>query len=79
MNISTNLHNLRHLDINAELVTSSSWHLDIKTKLVTNNTSGINKKIKVNAKKLETVTIFKYPGSVVTDKGSKPEKLSTIE
>ena len=31
---------------------------------------------KVNGQKLETVTSFKYLGSVVTDKGSKPEILS---
>ena len=38
-----------------------------KTKLVTNNTSGINTEIKVNGQKLETVTSFKYLGSVITD------------
>ena len=42
------------------------------TKLITNNTSGINKEIKVNGQKLETVKTFKYPGSVVFDEGSKP-------
>ena len=36
-----------------------------KTKLMTNNTSGINKEIKVNGQKLETVTRFKYLGSVI--------------
>ena len=30
-----------------------------KTKLITNNTSGIHAEIKVDAQKLETVTIFK--------------------
>ena len=49
-----------------------------KTKLMTNNTSGINTAIKVNGQKLETVTSFKYLGSVVTDEGSKPEILSRI-
>ena len=49
-----------------------------KTKLMTNNTSGINTEIKVNGQKLETVTIFKYLGSVITDEGSKPEILSRI-
>ena len=49
-----------------------------KTKLVTNNTSCINKEIKVNGQKLETDTSFKYLGSVVSDKGSKPEILSRI-
>ena len=47
-----------------------------KTKLMTNNTSGINTVIKVNEQKLETVTSFKYLGSVITDEGSKPETLS---
>ena len=42
----------------------------------TYNTSGINKEIKVNSQKLETVTSFKCLGSVVSDKGSKPEILS---
>ena len=49
-----------------------------KTKLMTNNTSGINTEIKVNGQKLETVTSFKYLGSVLTDVGSKPEILSRI-
>ena len=43
---------------------------------MTNNTSGINTEIKVNGQKLETVTSFKYLGSVITDEGSKPEILS---
>ena len=42
-----------------------------KTKLMTNNTSGINTtEIKVNGQKLETVTSFKYLGSVISDEGS---------
>ena len=49
-----------------------------KTKLMTNITSGINTEIKVNGQKLETVTSFKYLGSVITDDGSKPEILSRI-
>ena len=49
-----------------------------KTKLMTNNTSGINTEIKVNGQKLETVTSFKYLGSVIIDEGSKPEILSRI-
>ena len=44
--------------------------------LMTNNTSGINTEIKVNGQKLETVTNFKYLGSVITDEGSKPKILS---
>ncbi|WP_294059727.1 hypothetical protein [Thiolapillus sp.] len=49
-----------------------------KTELMTNNTSGINTEIKVNGQKLETVTSFKYLGSVITDEGSKPEILTRI-
>ena len=49
-----------------------------KTKLMTNNTSGINTEIRVNRLKLETVTSFKYLGSVIPDEGSKPEILSRI-
>ena len=47
-------------------------------KLMTNNTSGINTKIKVNGQKPETVTGFKYLGSLITDEGSKPRMLSKI-
>ena len=49
-----------------------------KTKLMTNNTSGINTEIKVNGQKLETVTSFRYLGSVITDEGTKPEILSRL-
>ena len=38
--------------------------IDKKTKLIT-NTNGINTEIKVNGQKLETVTSFKYLGSVI--------------
>ena len=46
-----------------------------KTKLMTNNTSGINTEINVKGQRLETVTSFKYLGSVKAeaDEGSKPE------
>ena len=47
-----------------------------KTKLMTNNTSGINIEIKINGQKLETVTSFKYLGSVITDEGFKLEILA---
>ena len=60
---------------------STAYGMEIsaeKTKLMTNNTSGINTKFKVNGQKLETVTSFKYLGSVITDEGSKPEMLSRI-
>ena len=58
---------------------SAAYGMEIgaeKTKLMTNNTSGINTEIKVNGQKLETVTSFKYQGSVVSDKGFKPDILS---
>ena len=45
---------------------------------MTNKTSGINTEIKKNGQKLETVTSFKYLGSVITDEGSKPEIFSRI-
>ena len=32
----------------------------------------------MNGQKLETVTSFKYLGTVITDEGSKPEILSRI-
>ena len=50
---------------------------DEKT-LMTNNTGSINNEIKVNGQKLKTVIGFKYLGSVVSDKGSKPAILSRI-
>ena len=49
-----------------------------ETKLMTNNTNGIDTELKINEKKLDTVTSFKYLGSVITDEGSKPEILSRI-
>ena len=61
---------------------STAYGMEIsaeKTKLMTNNTSGTNTEVKVNGQKLETVTSFKYLGSVITDEGSKPEILSRIE
>ena len=45
---------------------------------MTNNTSGINTEVKVNEQKFETVTNFKYLGSVITEEGSKPEILFRI-
>ena len=59
---------------------STAYGIEIsaeKTKM-TNNTSGINTDIKINGQKLETVTSFKYLGSVITDEGSKPEILPRI-
>ena len=48
--------------------TSTAYGMEIsaeKTKLMTNNTRGINTEIKVNGQKLETVTSFRYLGSVM--------------
>ena len=39
-----------------------------ETTLMTNNTSGINTEIQINGQKLETVTSFKYQGSVITSR-----------
>ena len=49
-----------------------------KAKLMINNTSCVNKELKVNRQKLETVTRVKYQSSVVSDEGSKTEVLSRI-
>ena len=60
---------------------STAYGMEIsaeKTKLMTNNTSGINTEINVNGQKLETVTSFKYLGSLITDEASKREILSRI-
>ena len=60
---------------------STAYGMEIsaeKIKLMANNTSGINKEIKINGQKFETITCFKYLGSVITDEGSKPEILSRI-
>ena len=60
---------------------STAYGMEIsveKTKLMTNNTSSINTEMKVNGQKLETVTSFKYLGSVITDEGFKHEILSRI-
>ena len=49
---------------------STAYGMEIsaeKTKLMTNNPSDINTEIKINGQKLETVTSFKYLGSVVSD------------
>ena len=60
---------------------STAYGMEIsaeKTKLMTNNSSGINTEIKVDGHRLETITSFKYLGSVITDEGSKSEILSRI-
>ena len=56
---------------------STAYEMEISAEK-TKNTSGINKEIRVNGQKLETVTNFRYLGSVVPDEGSKPETVSRI-
>ena len=61
--------------------TSTSYGMEIsaeKTKLMTNNTQGISTEVKVNGQRLETVTSFRYLGSIITDEGSKSEILARI-
>ena len=48
-----------------------------KTTLMTNKASGINKEVKLNRQKFETVKSFKYLGSVVSDDGCIPEIAQT--
>ena len=55
------------MEISADKITST-----------TNNTRGVNTEIKVNGQKPETVTSFKYLGSAITDKGSKPKIFSRM-
>ena len=60
---------------------STAYGMEIsaeKTKLKTSNTSSIDIEITVNGQELETVTSFKYLGSVITDEGSMPEIFSRI-
>ena len=52
---------------------SASYGMEIsvgKTRLMTYNTNGINKKITVNGHRLETMSKYKYLGSVITNEGS---------
>ena len=63
----------------AKLVERLDYGVEIsaeKMKLMT--TPVASTQIKVNGRKLETVTSFKYLGSVITDEVSKTEILSTI-
>ena len=49
-----------------------------KTRLVKKNTRDNNKEIKVNGQKLETVTSFKYVGSVVFDTPEGKPRMSDV-
>ena len=60
--------------------TSAVYDIEInaeKTKLMKNNTNGITTEIKVRGHRLETVSSTCI-GSIVTDKGFKPEILLRI-
>ena len=46
---------------------STAYGMVISAEKLTNNISGINKEIKVNGQKLQTVTSFKYLGLIVSD------------
>ncbi|KAI0211094.1 hypothetical protein LSAT2_004088 [Lamellibrachia satsuma] len=59
--------------------TSTSYGMEIsaeKTKLMTNNTEDISTEVKVNGQRLETVTSFRYLGSIITDEGSKLARIA---
>ena len=45
---------------------------------MTHNINGIHKELKASDQKLQTVTNFKYLGSIISDAGSKAEMLSRI-
>ena len=49
-----------------------------KTKFMTNSANGIQREVKINRQKLDTVTSFKYLGAVVSNEGSKPKIPSWI-
>ena len=60
---------------------STAYGMEIsaeKTKLMTTPVASTQTEIKVKGQKFETVTSFKYPGSVITVEGSKPEILTRI-
>ena len=64
-----------------ERLEKTSYGMEIsaeKTKLMTNNTRDISTKVKVNGQRLETVTSFRYLGSIITDEGSKPQILARV-
>ena len=58
---------------------STAYGMEIsaqKTKIMTNNNTRISDQINVNGETLEQVNSFKYLGSTISEKGSKPEILS---
>ena len=60
---------------------STAYGMEIspeKTKIMSKNANGLTKTIKVKSYNLETVTNFKYLGTIVTDEGTKREVLTRI-
>ncbi|GFR73163.1 endonuclease-reverse transcriptase [Elysia marginata] len=49
-----------------------------KTKIMTNSKGSLKREPNVNGQIIESVTKFKYLGSIISDEGSKPEILSRI-
>ena len=49
-----------------------------KTKIMTNSKESLKKEIKFRGQILESVTKFKYLGSIISSEGSKPKILSRI-
>ena len=47
-----------------------------KTKVMTSNPNGIQNDININDHTLDTVSTFKYLGSIISEEGSKPEILA---
>ena len=60
---------------------AASYGMEInyqKTKVMTNNPQGFTDDIRVAGNSLEVVDHFKYLGSTISEKGSKPELLARI-
>ena len=56
----------------------TAWRSVVRRPALWQTTPAASTEIKLNGQKLETVMGFKYLGSVVSNKGSKPEILSRI-
>ena len=64
------------INTESNVTANNTSGISTESNVTANNTSGINTESNVNGQKLETVTSFKYLGSVRADEGSKPEILS---
>ena len=71
------MHGKKRKDLVQSLNTScTKYGIEIsakKTKLMNNNGNDTGEDIEVKGHKLETVSSFKYLGSIISDEGSKPE------